>query len=83
MFNTTQTHDTVTFNSLNLSMYTCLGWSSPSSYSQISVSSSFSESVSLSCDKEKQQKDEYLKKKKKPCTTYTFKLFRNGYDPFS
>lgn len=39
----------VTFNSASLSMYTCLGWSSPSSYSQFSVSSSFNDKLSRSC----------------------------------
>lgn len=38
----------ITFNSVSLSMYTCLGWSSPSSYSQFSVSSSFNDKTSRS-----------------------------------
>ena len=44
----------ITFNSASLSMYTCLAWSSPSSYSQVSVSSSFNDRASRSYKKEKQ-----------------------------
>lgn len=44
-----QVNSNITFNSASLSMYTCLGWSSPSSYSQFSVSSSFNDKASRSC----------------------------------